>query len=100
MKQSYAVGKFSLTEAYKNFPAIPVLFIHGAEDQIVAFSEGQGVLTQIPRVRSVEIGDKPGQIPNDKFGHHWWEYFDVKVWRDVIEEFAKEGANTGERARL
>lgn len=45
----------------------------------------------------VSVGDKKGQIPNEDFGHHWYEYFDVGVWVDAIEVFLGEGQ---EKAKL
>lgn len=41
----------------------------------------------------MEVGVQPGQIPDLDFGHHWWEYFDESVWRDVVDVFV--GGATG-----
>lgn len=38
----------------------------------------------------VEVGCTPGQVPNLDFGHHWFEYFDIQVWHDVVERFMGE----------
>ena len=45
------------------------------------------ILHLLPHARSVEIGDRPGQIPDYQFGHHWWEYFDIQIWQDVVNKF-------------
>lgn len=63
--------------------------IHGQIDQVIPFSCAQEILQRIPWARLVEIGERPGQVPDYAFGHHWFEYFDVRVWRDVLEEFLR-----------
>jgi len=100
VKQSQAVSNFSFGDLHKYFPPIPVLVIHGVVDHVVPLSNGQEILKKIPWARMVQIGDKPGQIPSGQFGHHWWEYFDAKVWQDVVEVFASQGANGVAKARL
>lgn len=99
MSQHRAITKVNFGDLHKYFPPIPVLIIHGTVDQIVPLNEGQFILKKIPWARMVQIGDKPGQIPSGKFGHHWWEYFNVKIWEDAIEKFVTEGGQ-GPRARL
>ncbi|KAH8099517.1 Alpha/Beta hydrolase protein [Cristinia sonorae] len=91
VRQHQAVTSFYFGDLHKYFPSIPVLIIHGTADEIVPLTAGQAILKKIPWARMVQIGDKPGQIPSGKFGHHWWEYFDVKVWEDVIENFVSQG---------
>lgn len=66
---------------------IQFLVIHGELDEIVPFSCGQEILRRIPCARMVEIGKRPGQVENYAFGHHWFEYFDIRVWHDVVETF-------------
>ena len=65
----------------------PVLIIHGKLDNIVPFYCSEEIAQLIPHARFVEVGSKPGQIPDLQFGHHWWEYFDERVWRDVVDVF-------------
>jgi hypothetical protein len=69
-----------------------VLSIHGRLDQIVPDSYRQEIMQYFPHARAVEIGDRSGQIPNDQFGHHWWEYFDIHVWKDVVDNFLEDKA--------
>jgi hypothetical protein len=76
------------------------LVIHGETDNVVPFSCSQEILSLIPHARAVGIGDKLGQVPNLKFGHQWFEYFDVKVWVGVIEEFMKEQSSGNDKAKL
>jgi len=64
-----------------------VLLIHGKLDRIVPFSSGQEILRLLPHARLVEIGNRPGQIPHFQFGHYWFEYFDVQVWKNVVDKF-------------
>jgi hypothetical protein len=66
---------------------IQFLVIHGDLDAIVPPYCGQEILQRIPWARSVEIGTQRGAVENLDFGHHWFEYFDVQVWHDVIEKF-------------
>jgi len=67
-----------------------ILSIHGRLDQIVPDSYRQEIMQYFPHARAVEIGDCPGQIPNDQFGHHWWEYFDIQVWKAVVDNFLED----------
>lgn len=64
-----------------------VMVIHGKNDTIVPYSCGEEILQRIPWAQAVEVGESPGQVPNLDFGHQWSEYFDIKVWHDVVEEF-------------
>ncbi|KAG5722141.1 putative aminoacrylate hydrolase RutD [Termitomyces sp. T112] len=74
---------------------IQFLIIHGELDEVVPFYCGQEILRRIPWARLVEIGNHPGQVENYGFGHHWFEYFDIRVWHDVVETFlANPGANS------
>lgn len=67
-----------------------VLVIHGKEDRIVPNYCGDEILQRIPWAKMVEVGCTPGQVPNLDFGHHWFEYFDIQVWHDVVERFMGE----------
>jgi hypothetical protein len=35
--------------------------------------------------------DQVRYLPDLNFGHLWWEYFDIEVWRDVVEVFLNNG---------
>lgn len=48
---------------------------------------GQELVQRTPRAKFVQVGNHPGQVPSLAFGHHWFEYFDIEVWYDVIEKF-------------
>jgi hypothetical protein len=63
------------------------LVIAGSLDRVVPQYKGEEILRLIPSAVAPMIGTGPGMIPSDKFGHAWWEYFDIAVWRDVIESF-------------
>lgn len=76
-----------------------VLIIHGKLDAVVPFYSGEEILRLIPHARIVELGSHPGQISDYQFGHHWWEYFDVQVWQDVVDVFLS-GKGDGAKARL
>ncbi|KAF7967315.1 hypothetical protein HWV62_34713 [Athelia sp. TMB] len=68
-----------------------------AEEWVKHMVVGREEIAQlIPHARFVEVGSQPGQIPDLRFGHHWWEYFDERVWRDVVDVFI--GGST--KARL
>lgn len=72
-----------------------VMVIHGELDEVVPFYCGQEVLQRIPWAEAVEIGPGKGQVESLRFGHHWYEYYDIQVWHDVIETFlgdSKTGA--------
>ncbi|KXN92265.1 hypothetical protein AN958_08718 [Leucoagaricus sp. SymC.cos] len=69
--------------------SIPLLVIHGENDSVVPFFCNREILALIPHARAVGIGNARGQVPSLKFGHQWFEYFDVKVWVGVVEEFMK-----------
>lgn len=102
-KQQRALVKFDFGSLHEKISEdLPILVIHGRVDAILPYSCGEGVLKRIPTARLVPIGDQPGSIPHDHFGHYWWEYFDIGVWRDVIEVFVGGVDLSGEsqKARL
>ncbi|KZP21122.1 alpha/beta-hydrolase [Athelia psychrophila] len=103
IKQARAVKNLNFGNLHAQLPAdIPVLVIHGKLDAIVPFFCGEEVARLIPHARFVEVGAQPGQIPDLEFGHHWWEYFDEGVWRDVVDVFVGGAAGTAQavKARL
>ncbi|KAJ7224114.1 hypothetical protein GGX14DRAFT_350824, partial [Mycena pura] len=46
----------------------------------------QDTVRRIPGARLIKLGNSPGQVPSlaFKFGHQWFEYFDVSVWYNVV----------------
>ncbi|KAF8077745.1 Alpha/Beta hydrolase protein [Lyophyllum atratum] len=66
---------------------IQFLVVHGELDEVVPFSCGQEILERIPWAKPVKVGEAPGQVESFAFGHHWFEYFAIQVWHDVVEEF-------------
>ncbi|THH27429.1 hypothetical protein EUX98_g6763 [Antrodiella citrinella] len=99
-KQGDAMSSFDFGDSHKHFPSIPVLVIHGIVDRMVPLKEGQIIVDRISSAQFVQFGDSAGQIPHGTFGHHWWEYFDVQVWQDVVEVFAAQGPSGVAKARL
>lgn len=81
-------------------PSIKILVIHGEKDLIVPYSSGCKILELIPHALAVRRGSSKGQVPNHGFGHIWYEYFAVEVWKDVIETFLDDKHVSPERARL
>ncbi|KAJ3573438.1 hypothetical protein NP233_g2436 [Leucocoprinus birnbaumii] len=79
--------------------SIPILVIHGMNDRVIPFAYSEEILSLIPHARAVGIGNKRGQVPSLKFGHQWFEYFDVQVWVGVVEEFMGQGGHA-ERTKL
>ena len=67
-----------------------ILVIHGHLDQVIPYSVSRQTLRNIPWAKDVEVGNRPGQVPDLDFGHQWFEYFDVEVWRDVFEVFMSD----------
>jgi len=93
MKQGAAIMQVDFGSLHINLPRdTHVLSIHGKLDQIVPDSYRQEIMQYFPQARVVEIGDRPGQIPNDQFGHHWWEYFDIQLWKAVVDTFLEDKA--------
>lgn len=67
-----------------------ILVTHGTLDQVIAHASSREILKRIPWAKDVEVGGLPSQLPSLDFGHHWFEYFDISVWRDLFEDFLKE----------
>ncbi|KAF7322332.1 Hydrolase-4 domain-containing protein [Mycena chlorophos] len=95
LKQMRAMNRFDFADQHTRLPrSMQFLVIHGTLDRIVPPSCGEEILRRIPWARSLDIdpaGNKRGTVPNVAFGHSWYEYFDVRVWVDVIEGFAGGG---------
>ncbi|KAJ7696513.1 Alpha/Beta hydrolase protein [Mycena rosella] len=85
-KQRKALQGFDFEALLPNISRnIRVLVIHGQHDQVIPFRCSQEMLRRIPGARFVELGNKPGQVPSLAFGHHWFEYFDLSVWYNVVD---------------
>lgn len=88
MKQAAAAATVDFGDLHRDFPRIPVLVVHGKADRIIPQADGRkAILKRIPWATVAEVGSGPGQIPNEQFGHQWWEYFDISVWTEVLEGF-------------
>ncbi|TFK30094.1 alpha/beta-hydrolase [Coprinopsis marcescibilis] len=91
LMQARALGKMKFDGFHEQIPRdIKVLVLHGELDQVLPFSSSRQVLKRIPWAKDVEVGGKPGQVPSLAFGHQWFEYFDIAVWKNVIEMFLND----------
>ncbi|RXW18979.1 hypothetical protein EST38_g6875 [Candolleomyces aberdarensis] len=91
LMQARALGRFDFTEFQAKVPKdTKILVIHGKLDEVLPYSASRVILERMPSAKDVEVGDKPGQIPSLDFGHQWFEYFDIEVWRNVFEVFLSE----------
>lgn len=101
VSQGRATNKFDF-DGYHDMVSrnIRFLVIHGELDAVVPFYCGQEILQRIPWARMVQIGEAPGQVGSYAFGHHWFEYFDIRVWHDVVEKFLGEWEVTPSTSRL
>ncbi|KII89085.1 hypothetical protein PLICRDRAFT_595483 [Plicaturopsis crispa FD-325 SS-3] len=91
-KQKAATAKFDLGGLHARIPrATRVLVIHGKRDAVVPFSRGEELTRLIPHVILLGIRKDTGYgLPNLDFGHAWWEYFDIQIWNDAIENFLND----------
>jgi hypothetical protein len=64
-----------------------VLVIHGTLDRMISYGESDYILKGISHARRVTVGNNYGQVPSEKYGHTWFDYFKPEVWVDVIEGF-------------
>ncbi|KAJ4475724.1 hypothetical protein J3R30DRAFT_3706325 [Lentinula aciculospora] len=87
IKQSRAVAHMKLSGHDQIPKSTLFLIIHGEKDAVVPFSSAAKLLRVIPQALFIQTGSQPEQIPNLAFGHHWWEYFDIEVWVNVVEVF-------------
>lgn len=85
------MGRFSFNHLFSKLPPTPVLVIHGVLDTVVPFTCGEEILRMLPTARLVPIGTRPGAVPSYQFGHAWFEYFDIEVWKSVFETFMASG---------
>ncbi|KAF9469292.1 Alpha/Beta hydrolase protein [Collybia nuda] len=92
LMQGRALNRFTFDGFHDKLPKdMQFLIIHGKEDKIVPSYCGEEILQRIPWAKTVKVGQSPGEIPSLDFGHIWFEYFDIQVWYDVVNEFLKEG---------
>ncbi|KAJ3841103.1 Alpha/Beta hydrolase protein [Lentinula raphanica] len=97
IKQSRATVRMNL-QGYEQIPkSTRFLVIHGERDAVVPFSSAAKLLRVLPQASFIQTGPRPGQVPSLAFGHHWWEYFDIEVWVDVVETFL--GSTEDQRGR-
>ncbi|KAK7038134.1 Haloacetate dehalogenase H-1 [Favolaschia claudopus] len=88
MKQLRAMNRFDFTGMHERLPrSTEFLVIHGDLDAIVPTYCGEEILRRIPWARRGRIGTEFGAVESLQFGHHWFEYFDVQMWHDVVENF-------------
>ncbi|KAJ7172018.1 Alpha/Beta hydrolase protein [Mycena filopes] len=88
LKQLKAMNRFDFTGLHAKLPRdMQFLVIHGALDAIVPPYCGQEILRRVPWARPVDIGPHPGAVETLDFGHQWFEYFDVRVWKAVVDKF-------------
>jgi len=88
MKQLRAMNRFDFTGLHEKLPRnMQFLIIHGERDAIVPPYCGEEILKRIPWAQPVKIGTQYGAVESLAFGHHWFEYFDIRVWQDVVEKF-------------
>ncbi|KAJ7578452.1 Alpha/Beta hydrolase protein [Mycena floridula] len=89
-KQKQALLTFDFKDLLRYLPRdLKVLVIHGDRDRLIPNVYAKDMMKRIPSARFVQCGREPGKIPSYQFGHMWYEYFHVGVWRDVLEEFMK-----------
>ncbi|RXW18980.1 hypothetical protein EST38_g6874 [Candolleomyces aberdarensis] len=80
-----------LYEPYANVTKdTKIMVIHGKLDEVLPYSASRVILERLPWAKDAEVGDKPGQIPSLDFGRHWFEYFDIEVWKNIFEVFLNE----------
>jgi len=101
LSQGRALNRFDFLGYHDKLSRdIQFLVIHGEVDEVVPFYCGQEILRRIPWAKIVEIGEAPGQVESYAFGHHWFEYFDIQVWHDVVEKFTGNSNARPPTARL
>lgn len=54
---------------------------------MISHGESDYIIKGIPHARRVPVGSKSGQVPSEKYGHTWFDYFKPEVWVDVLEGF-------------
>ncbi|KAH7929669.1 alpha/beta-hydrolase [Leucogyrophana mollusca] len=99
MQQKKAASQFNFGDLHSKLSQdTQFLVVRGELDQIIPFSDD--LLTSIPWAKLVPTGTLPGEVPHYRFGHHWIEYFDTEMWRNVIEVFLQTTGGETAKARL
>ncbi|KAL0577094.1 hypothetical protein V5O48_004886 [Marasmius crinis-equi] len=87
-KQQEALRTFNFAGLLHLLPRdLKIMVIHGELDQVIPLKAAQAMMELLPSAEFVQAGQVRGQVPSHRFGHHWYEYFDIEVWRDVMEAF-------------
>ncbi|KIK58149.1 hypothetical protein GYMLUDRAFT_45343 [Collybiopsis luxurians FD-317 M1] len=85
-KQQQAVASFNFHHLLAYIPRdIKILVIHGELDQIIPYSAGRDIPSYIPSAKFMSIGRGAGQVYSPTFGHCWFQYFNINMWREVLE---------------
>ena len=98
------MSSFTFGDLHQTLPrSTSFLIIHGELDRIVPVGAANDLRRRIPWARTLRKGANSyeGEVPSFQFGHMWWEYFDISVWKGVLEGFldgSAEGSNV--KARL
>ncbi|KAJ8700531.1 hypothetical protein PTI98_003547 [Pleurotus ostreatus] len=98
VKQARATNRFDFSGLHSKLRNTRILIIHGTADRVVPYYCGEEIHRLMPWAQTVQVGSEPGQLPSLEFGHNWYEYFDIKVWRDVFETFLRSSGD--QKARL
>ncbi|GAA93440.1 uncharacterized protein L969DRAFT_581954 [Mixia osmundae IAM 14324] len=95
MTQAAAIASWDIREAIRHIPpSLPVLVIHGEADIAVFYSERKDVLAGIAHAESFKT-------PSTRYGHNFFDYFDVAFWASGIGEFLdRPGSAPAVSARL
>ncbi|KAJ7481143.1 Alpha/Beta hydrolase protein [Mycena galericulata] len=100
-RQKKALQLFDFAALLEKLPHdLPVLVIHGEEDQIIPFHCSKEILRRIPGARFVEIGPEPGKLPSLTFGHNFSLYFPVSIWEDLVRDFLRADGAGAEAALI
>lgn len=98
VKQARATNRFNFSGLHSKLRNTRILIVHGTADRVVPYYCGEEIHRLMPWAQTVQVGSQPGQLPSLEFGHNWYEYFDIKVWRDVFETFLRSSGD--QKARL
>ncbi|KAF8310432.1 Alpha/Beta hydrolase protein [Cantharellus anzutake] len=82
--------------------SIPILVIHGTKDRIIHYAESNYLTRHIKHAQRIAIdpsGKVPGSVPSEAYGHSWCEYFEPRIWVNVVQTFTKGGVEE-ERVKL
>jgi len=101
MKQAHAFNNFDFTGLHEKLPRdVRFLIIHGTLDGMVPFYCVQETLQRIPWATPLQTGPLSGQVETLAFGHHFYEYFDIQVWCEVVDRFLTNSLPNVHMAKL